>query len=529
MKKLLVAALIALLLIAGLTPTAYATEIDAADCSTQSTAVPSSLTERPVIFVHGWMGSAAGSGQTVTALDEKLGAGYKAFAFDYSTANRVWGASGGTKTCLAGYLLAASKAFQNGGGDGKVLAVGHSMGGIVIRAASGVLAASGGGDRLAGVVTIGTPLLGSPWGGTAFAEFLQWASNKLSVGHDALQMPAEDSSAITCLAAPLPGNCDSFPYLPEGTKYAAVGSQITIQRQLFGLDFMPADIPLFGDSIVPKLSATGYVNSSAGPLPKGGFVGEKVLECKHTSGYLSQRLLNVRTSWGIPATLTATLVGTIVEELADQRALDTMMAGKADLAQFPLVLQGLVSPCSHTSLPTYGPAIEATAGYLKQMAAAATGSGAPAATDGGGGWIPLSAVEPSFWGNGFSGYKPLTIKNTRFPESIKASWLTGPYYGEPDHSGWALKGKCTKLEVWVGQDADSPGHAGKGSFTVTLDDRVAAKEVMTYLDAARKITLDLTGVTIMEFQDQRTNVGGAYNVWGSPRILCSANPTPKKE
>lgn len=148
------------------------------------------------------------------------------------------------------------------------------------------------------------------------------------------------------------------------------------------------------------------------------------------------------------------------------------------------------------------------------------------AADGSGTWISILDMKAASWSNGFDQEDELTIKNTAFPRSIRGWYSTGKKFGDPDNAQWALKGKCTKLEVWVGQDADSPGHVGPSQFTVTLDGKIAAEREANYLDEAQKIELDLTGVTRMTFQDERTNTTGAFNVWGSPRLLCSENPAP---
>jgi pimeloyl-ACP methyl ester carboxylesterase len=368
MRKLLSAGVAALLLMTAMASPAAAGQLAVtnAQCSSKSEPLPVKTTEKPVVFVHGWTSSAAGSEEAVDALETKLGSGYKVFTFDYSDANTVWGAKGDTKACLADYLVRASKSSEAGGGEGRVLAVGHSMGGIVIRAASGVLAKDNRGQILAGVVTIGTPMRGSPWGGPVYPSLVEWGKSVIQ-NLDALWTPPATSSAAICLAAPLPGSCERFPYLPDGTKYASVASQIIIERRLFGLKSMSAEIPIFGDTIVPVLSATGYLNSSQETYRTGGGLKETVLECKHTSGYLSDRLLASRSSLNIPANLIASLLLANVEIFLDTRALNEMMAGRADASQFPLFLQGFFSDCFHGSLPTNAKAVEATAGYLKQM------------------------------------------------------------------------------------------------------------------------------------------------------------------
>jgi pimeloyl-ACP methyl ester carboxylesterase len=342
---------------------------------TQPSPLPARIAARPVIYVHGWLGSASHYSNGPKLLEERLEPGYQVFAFDYSFAKTVWGASGEAASCLADFIREVSAAMPEG--DRKVLAVGHSMGGIVIRAAGGILAKSGQGSILGGAVSLGTPYAGSPWGGTIYADLLQ-KLNSLGIDPTEVGLPGAETSAAVCLAVPLPSGCATFPYLPANTKYAMVGSQVIIERRLFGLKFMSADIPLFGDVIVPKLSATGYINTSSDTRPSGKFWGETIIECKHTAGYLSHRLIRSRSVAGTAAAL----IGTTLEAMADQRALDMMMEGKADVSQIPLIVPGLFSDCFHDALPGNQKAIDAVISYLKKMEPPASATDSPDPDDG---------------------------------------------------------------------------------------------------------------------------------------------------
>ncbi|VXC15459.1 exported hypothetical protein [Arthrobacter sp. 9AX] len=396
MKKLLFAsiALVLMITVPASPANAQGKTSTQTECRhTQPSPLPAQITARPVVYVHGWLGSASHHEDGPELLEQGLGPGYKVFAFDYSFANTIWGGSGEAASCLADYIRQLSSAMPEG--DRKVLAVGHSMGGIVIRAAAGVLAQSGQGSILGGAVSLGTPYAGSPWGGTAYADMLQGTD---SAGLDPAKvgMPKAETSAATCLAVPLPSNCATFPYLPANTKYAMVGSQIIIERRLFGLRFMSADIPLFGDAIVPKLSATGYIDTSANTRPSGKFWGETIVECKHTAGYLSQQLLRTRSVAGTAASL----IGTTIEALGDQRALDMMREGKADASQIPLLIHGVFSDCFHNALPENEKAITAVVGYLKKMepAITSTTNGSGPSTDEGQDLGDLSALSGRWQG-----------------------------------------------------------------------------------------------------------------------------------
>lgn len=389
MRRLVAAILGALLLMAGLAAPSSANG-GSINCPTQPNLSGVKMPERPVVYVHGWLGRAdkadpSEKSDAVNMLQRKLGNGYKVLAFDYSWANQEWGASQRTRQCLASYIREASAAFSATGGDGRVLAVGHSMGGIAIRAASSVLPGSPASkDILAGVVTLGTPHRGSPWGGTVYADLYQSISG-FTAGRAPL--PESATSAALCLAWPRAASCDDVPYLPVATKIATVGAQITMTRKLFDIPFVEgptAEFPLFGDAIVPVISSNGYVLSASGTYPKGAFIGETQLDCSVTSGYLSQRLAKSAGKGNVAATAIAALLGTLVEEAIDTRALDMMLQGKADASQASYVGLAMASECFHSELPTNEEALDATASYLKRMAAkgstSSAGSGNKAGT-----------------------------------------------------------------------------------------------------------------------------------------------------
>lgn len=74
------------------------------------------MTERPVVYVHGWMGKLADAQETAALLTKAMGTGYKVFAFGYSAASHIWGAAGSIGTCLDDYLAQVSESYQKGGG-----------------------------------------------------------------------------------------------------------------------------------------------------------------------------------------------------------------------------------------------------------------------------------------------------------------------------------------------------------------------------------------------------------------------------
>lgn len=163
----------------------------------------------------------------------------------------------------------------------------------------------------------------------------------------------------------------------------------------------------------------------------------------------------------------------------------------------------------------------------------ASGPGAPgdqASPSEGPGWYWLSDIETASTGNGYRliRNKPGVINTTEYPNSFLGSYTTGPRFGDPNRATYALKGKCTTLDLYVGQSADSGQAAGPGRFRIWLNDtNLVADEYVAMNEDAHHLQIDVSGASRMIFQDDRDRDGG-FNVWGSPRLYCSENPTPKR-
>lgn len=354
--KALWAAIASIVLIASVAlPVSSAVAADPT-CPQQPNKIPSALSTVPVIYVHGWLGSAEGSAKAVNQLEDALGRNkYSVYAFDYSWANTTWGAESAVAGCLAAYINQAADASRNGGGPGKAIAVAHSMGGVAVRAASGLLTEQHSESALAGLVTLGTPHQGSPFSGN-YATTFEWVQ-RLQGKHP--PMPAPDSSASKCLAWPRPSDCAAVPYLPAGTKIATIGGQMTVQIKLFDLQPFPsADAPV-GDSIVRLNSAWGYLGSAPGNAPSGGLIGMDQVPCTISTSYINYRTL----TFGGP--LAAGL-----DMWTDYGALDQLIAGKAGIrgAEWVTAINIAGPSCAHGNLPTNQQVTNLAAKYVRQMA-----------------------------------------------------------------------------------------------------------------------------------------------------------------
>jgi pimeloyl-ACP methyl ester carboxylesterase len=366
-----------MLLIGGLTmPTALAAAApttaltavgEVSACTTSLPAADAALTERPVVLVHGWNSNAAAM-EGLAKLISKGTQHYFLYCFDYSHLTPKWPKDPSIHQQLANEIVALSMAYKRGGGDGKVLAVGHSMGGIAIRYASqDTFAGVKVGDILAGVVTLGTPHIGSPWGGAGVARALEVAAAKYN--GDRLFPPA-NSDAAACLAtlSRRPESCGQIPYLPPGVPLTELGTQIFVHRTLFNIGFVKgpsADIALFGDGLVPQDSSTGYIGS--GPQIKGSrripyraTVTPDVATCTYDTDYLLAAKAGAKVAGSGQWAVAGALAGVLGNEILDSNAADRLLQSKASPFLAQLTAYAATTPCFHTNLTTLPKLADAT-------------------------------------------------------------------------------------------------------------------------------------------------------------------------
>jgi pimeloyl-ACP methyl ester carboxylesterase len=303
--------------------------------------------QRPVVLVHGWDSGSTTMQGYASLLDTSkvLHKPMHAFLFDYSHNSGQWAAMPAIASCLADYVNTVSAAYRKAGGDGKVLAVGHSMGGLAIRfSASGQYAANPDGANLGGVVTIDTPHLGSPWGNVPAAQ-LQQDMSQFSNGNGLegfLPWPP-DSDGEVCLAthagsAGLPAGCATPSWLPADVPVAEIAGDITVHRQVFGFDVADSDIK--GDAVVSTASSLGYLPDSGPGAPPVGTAAPMtyVDACDVTSGQLEAGAGGLGISVLNSLTSALQYVGT----LGDQPL--------SSPVQTMLTLTDLSAPCGHTNI-----------------------------------------------------------------------------------------------------------------------------------------------------------------------------------
>ncbi len=164
-RQLLLAILV--LLTAVLAPPAVQghANVQPSDCSAD---LPNVGAQPPVLLVHGFISDAqsgwAATGQRTGPVQQRLeGDGNYVEPFDYKPFATRWVTNPNIGPRLADAVHRLSEASRCSGGDGHIIVIAHSMGGLAVRCA--LTSSCGGRDDMAGtvglVITLGTPHLGS--------------------------------------------------------------------------------------------------------------------------------------------------------------------------------------------------------------------------------------------------------------------------------------------------------------------------------------------------------------------------------
>lgn len=305
----------------------------------------------PVVLIHGWTGTPLQD--TRALLEKSMGKGWQFLLFDYTADNTLWVGDPKIELKLANYIKDVSAAHKRIGGDGLIYLVGHSMGGLAIRFAStqpGVAAVIG------GVVTVGTPHQGSPWGNAASGV---WGKLREVTSGKVFDPPDASSLARICLATQhqgrrLPDGCAAPPYLPAGIPLQQIAGSVILERKYFG--FHAYDITIGGDSIVPQDSAEGYLGSAAGKSPTGSFAPIPITCRIPESSLWSVGLSPVAVPWQL---------------FTDSGMMDQLMSDKVGVS-VALVLGRIFmvkDSCAHGAMMTNSAVVTQIATSLKTLAA----------------------------------------------------------------------------------------------------------------------------------------------------------------
>lgn len=324
-----------------------------------------SASARPVILVHGWTGDPLTG--TAAALQAQLGTSISTFTFSYSKWAADWPTNANIAPCLAQYVAQVSAAYSQAGGDGRVILVAHSMGGLAIRYASSTEYAANPitAAEVPLVITLDTPYLGSPWGATPLSEAKELLGAVLG---KSVPNPFGTDGGV-CLqphdnGQQLPVQCGGLPpWLAGGTVLDQLSGDITIQRTLLGVHLYNIDIS--SDGIVNAASSVGYLTSGPGgsaPVVSSSTTGTTVhsqyVGCMVSTGQIRTALNaigGVISSLGVPA-----------EELSDYAVLQQLQTGQNTLAVMAYSAAALgTAGCSHIHITTDADAIALVAADIR--------------------------------------------------------------------------------------------------------------------------------------------------------------------
>lgn len=247
----------------------------------------------PVVLVHGLSGRPSDWTTGKTSMSDSLKRVSGIYldddsAFDYSKQNQQWVDNENIGPKLARRIACLAAASRQAGGYGKVVVIGHSMGGLATRYAAAQVV---GGRRVSQdiglVVTIGTPNTGSGWA-NAWSGALRYVvcPVRLVFGE---YVSGNNSCALNAVSG-LRNSSDQIkrlPWLPDSIPVLAVAGDVTVTFPIFQTTLKETG----SDLIVSKKSAL----KGAAHTESGG--GRMVAHC--TISVVRLRELAARTVLGV--------------------------------------------------------------------------------------------------------------------------------------------------------------------------------------------------------------------------------------
>ncbi|HZM81783.1 MAG TPA: alpha/beta fold hydrolase [Candidatus Limnocylindrales bacterium] len=446
-------------------PAAVAAAAVEAKChSPQPIAAPPGA-KHPVVLVHGWMGKPG----SMDAIREALEKGGRAsvYAFDYHAYRNNWAADAVIADCLAVFIDTIAQASQRQ--PGKVFVVGHSMGGLATRYAS-QLSVQGRpvGPRIAGLVTLDTPHLGSYWGGTGYAHLLTSILGPHSWDEAPLPDPSKDG--VVCLAhhdatasaprgdsAAFPSQCGGLPpYLPQTAAVFQVSGQVYVERKFWGISLYRYSLD--GDSVVDTSSELGYIGS--GPPPANGTkvrygpVEMTQVECTDNTDKIIDAASTLAGALG-KQILSLTIKA--VSLIGDNMIMDNVLSGTVGPAYAALLaVANFVTGCSHSKITGDVQTVKATTEKLTS-------------------WF--DAIDnPMFAYTNPDGLTVVRGTKTAYRSNGEDCGALGNFYGDPV---WTSDGRYV-TSVWSKCEDDGlgPPHVDD-NVLMTIDTRTGTKRQVT--------------------------------------------------
>jgi pimeloyl-ACP methyl ester carboxylesterase len=207
----------------------------------------------PVIYVHGFGESAStwSDGGNMLANVDQIN-GVMSLRFDYSATDHDWVDNKANGPALATYIKAVAQASRDGHGTGKVVLVGFSMGGLLIRYAATTGAEAG---DIGMVITIGTPNEGS-FAGNIRPLICAGPTVVTVLAEQHVPDLCSDWGAADAMSVFAP-QIEKLPQLPPSIPvlHAMAGDETFIWEIWAGHPQSRVMIPFFGDGVVTPGSA----------------------------------------------------------------------------------------------------------------------------------------------------------------------------------------------------------------------------------------------------------------------------------
>jgi pimeloyl-ACP methyl ester carboxylesterase len=236
--------------------------VPAAEAQATTKGCVSSIGKRvPVIMVHGFVSSPANAWGAMKPYISKYADNTYVETFDYSKYNKSWVDNDNIGPKLAKRIACLATSSKQAGGPGKVIAIGHSMGGLAIRyAATKSSNASEVTKDLGLVITVATPNTGSGLANIG-------SSMKYSLCHPVTitpppAPPSDNACAVWDAVDGLANSSSSLsklPSLPSQIPLKAIAGDVTVTLSLFNARVhqdLESDVVVSKDSALEKHAHT---------------------------------------------------------------------------------------------------------------------------------------------------------------------------------------------------------------------------------------------------------------------------------
>ncbi len=235
--------------------------------------VPDLSQRLPVILVHGFSDRPAvwGSANDPNSMLHTVGRIPNTYVetFDYESTNKRWIDDPAIGRSLARRIACVAASSRQANGPGKVIVIGHSMGGLAAKYAATQTVE---GHKVAGdiglVATIGTPNTGNGWA-NGYALVRSAICSAITMAKAVQLQFLCDGDAVEGLQSHSQ-QIDALPPLPGNIPVIAIAGDVTVTYSFFQLTLKDTD----SDLIVTKQSA---LKGAAHPKLGGG---EEVVACE---------------------------------------------------------------------------------------------------------------------------------------------------------------------------------------------------------------------------------------------------------